>query len=169
MVEVKKMNEITEGPQLSVDLEFEFMGADLTAAFAASADGVTVSFSQTAIQSADSISLPEMVCDFNRLVDGEQITEGQVLETVRNNVCSLNPNISEGIDFSKIKFRLKELHLNIFIGRDGKKSVSYAITLEIILDGILPGIKVFHIKSLSLSLKSLPECEIRKDKCFVRS
>ncbi|XCP85350.1 hypothetical protein ABXS75_00625 [Roseburia hominis] len=149
------MNTI-HAPQMSVSLEFEFMGADLTAEYMVSDEGMTILFSSDAVESAESITLSAMTADFNELVEEQQLDERQVLQAIKNDVYISGNDASSGIiDFSKIKFRLKGLELKIFIGKDGKKSVSYAITLEILLDGILPDIKIIHIKSLNFCLKNM--------------
>lgn len=149
------MNTIN-APQMSVSLDFEFMGTALTAEYMVSEDGMTILFSSDAIEAAKSITLSAMTADFNELVEEEQIDEEQVLQAIRNDVCCAADDTANGlIDFSKIKFRLKGLELKIFIGKDGKKSVSYAITLEILLDGLLPDIKIIRIKSLNFCLKNI--------------
>ena len=142
------------GPEMSVDLEFEFMGTDLTTEYTVSDAGMTILFSSEAIESAKRITLSEMTADFNKLVEQRQLDEAQVVQAIKNDVCGAENDASNGINFSKIQFRLKGLELKIFIGKDGSKSVSYTITLEIILDGILPDIKVIHIKSLNFCLKN---------------
>ncbi len=146
--------DMINAPQMSVGLEFEFMGTDLTAQYLVSEAGMTILFSSDTIESARSIPLSKMTADFNELVEEHQLEEEQVVQAIQNDVCAPEKGIPNGLDFSKIKFRLKGLELKIFIGRDGKKSVSYAITLEIILDGILPDIKVIRIKSLNFCLKN---------------
>lgn len=148
------MNTIN-APQMSVSLDFEFMGTALTAEYRVSDEGMTILFSSDAIEAAKSITLSAMTADFNELVEEEQLHEDEVVQAIRNDVCSSADDAANGfLDFSKIKFRLKGLELKIFIGKDGKKSVSYAITLEIILDGILPDIKIIHIESLNFCLKN---------------
>lgn len=139
--------------QIAVSLEFEFMGADLSASYSISDDGMTISFSGE-VKNADHITPSAMVNDFNELMEEPQLSEEQVLQSIKGNICNLQPDIVTNIDFSKLKFRLKELRLRLFIGKDGRKTVDYAITLEIILDGMLPDIKVIHIKSLNFSLKN---------------
>lgn len=149
------MNAIN-APQMSVSLDFEFMGTTLTAEYMISDEGMTILFSSDTIESAKSITLSAMIADFNELVEEEQLDEELVVQAIKNNVCRLEKNAPDStIDFSKIKFRLKGLELKIFIGKDDKKSVSYAITLEIILDGMIPDIRIIRIKSLNFCLKNV--------------
>jgi len=52
----KNMNTI-HAPQISVSLEFEFMGTDLTAEYMISDEGITILFSSDGVESAKSITL----------------------------------------------------------------------------------------------------------------
>lgn len=141
----------TEKPQLSVGLEFTFMGVDLGAFYKKKNDVHQIFVAPMSVDNRAELTLSEMIKQFNELAGTGVLSEDDVkrkIETDKNNDTAVN------LDWKTIKFCLKMLFLNIEIGANEKaKSIEYALSLQIIADGLIPDeIEVFNIKSLTFNI-----------------
>lgn len=139
----------TEKPQLSVGLEFTFMGVDLGAYYTKKIDGYQIYVAPMNVDNKAEISLSEMIEQFNQLAGAGSLSEDDVkrkIETEENSETVAN------IDWGSIKFCLKMLFLNIDSEKD-TKTTEYALSLQIIADELIPKeITVFNVKSLSFNI-----------------
>ncbi len=141
--------QLPEKPQLSVGLEFTFMGVDLGAYYTKKTSGYQIFVAPMSVDNRVEVSLSEMVEQFNKLVDADSLSEDDVkkkIETEENSDTAMN------IDWGSIKFCLKMLFLNIDSEAD-VKTTEYALSLQIIADNLIPKeITIFNVKSLSFNI-----------------
>ena len=139
----------TEKPQLSVGLEFTFMGVDLGAYYTKKPGGYQIFVAPMNVDNKAEISLSEMIEQFNKLAGAGSLSEDDVKNKIETEE---NYDAVTGIDWNTIKFCLKMLFLNIDSGAD-TKTTEYALSLQIIADDLIPKeITVFNVKSLSFNI-----------------
>lgn len=144
-----KSLQTTEGKNLSLGLEFVFMGVDLGAYYTKTADGYQIFVAPISVDSNVGISLGEMVNQFNQLAGAGSLTENEVKEKIKTDEPT---DKVKGIDWNSIKFCLKMLFLNI-VSKEDTKTTEYALSLQIIADGLIPKeITVFNVKSMSFNI-----------------
>ena len=137
----------TEKPQLSVGLEFTFMGVDLSAYYTKKQTGYQIFVAPMNVDNKAEISLSEMIDQFNKLAGAGTLSE----EDVKKKIESEDTN-AVGIDWGAIRFCLKMLFLNIDSEAD-TKTTEYALSLQIIAEDLIPKeITVFNVKSLSFNI-----------------
>lgn len=149
MKEELEMNDVQviEKPQLSVGLEFTFMGVDLGAYYTKKNTGYRIFVAPMNVDNNTAISLSEMIKQFNQLAGAGSLSEDEVKSKIES-----EENNSNGLNWDSIKFCLKMLFLDIDREED-KNTTEYALSLQIIAEGLIPkDITVFNVKSLSFNI-----------------
>lgn len=141
--------QVTAKPQLSVGLEFTFMGVNLGSYFTNTSAGYHIFVAPLDVNNDVAVSLNEMIAQFNQLAGAGSLSEDDVKRKIG---CEENYACGANIDWNSIKFSLKMLFLDI--DREGEKNTTeYALSLRIIADGLIPkDITVFNVKSLSFNI-----------------
>lgn len=135
----------TEKPQLSVGLEFTFMGVDLGAYYTKKPNGYQIFVAPTNVDNKAAISLSEMIEQFNQLAGAGSLSE----DDVKNKI---DTDKNAGVDWGSIKFCLKMLFLNIDSETD-TKTTEYALSLQIIADKLIPEeITLINVKCLNFNI-----------------
>jgi len=141
--------QLTEKPQLSVGLEFTFMGVDLGAYYTKKPSGYQIFVAPMNVDNRAEVSLSEMIEQFNQLAGAGSLSEDNVKKKIKTEE---NSDTAANINWGSIKFCLKMLFLNIDSEAD-VKTTEYALSLQIIADGLIPkDITVFNVKSLSFNI-----------------
>lgn len=140
----------TEKPQLSVGLEFTFMGVDLGAFYTKKPGGFQIFVAPMSVDNNVGITLGEMVEQFNKLAGDGALDAEDVKKKIESEE---SPENLAGIEWDKVKFCLKMLFLNID-RETGKEDITeYALSLQILADGLIPKeITMFNVKSLSFNI-----------------
>lgn len=149
---------VYEKPQLSVGIRFMLMGVDLSAYYQKTTNGYAIFLAPSNLDNNVQLSVSEIVAEFNKMAGGG-LTEDDIKKKVGDDVqlaVAAETDEPVQLDWSKIKFCLKMLFLNIKSEtKDGKedKSVEYALSLQIIADELLPkDIHIFNVDSLSFNI-----------------
>lgn len=137
----------TEKPQLSVGLEFMFMGVDLGAYYTKKPGGYRIFVAPMNVENKAELSLKDMVDQFNRLTGEKSLSEDDVKNKIKSDE---NYDTAASLDWNSIKFSLKMLFLDI---DSQAKTTEYALSLQIIADGLIPkDITIFNVKALSFNI-----------------
>ncbi len=140
----------TENVQLSVGLEFTFMGVDISSYYKKKADGYQIFLAPMNISNDVQLTLKEMVGQFNTMAGKNILSE----DDVKNKITAEDPQ--NDINFDSLNFCLKMLFLNIESKTNGEEkntNVEYAISLQIKAEELIPKeIKIFQIDSLSFNI-----------------
>ena len=140
----------TEKPQLSVGLEFTFMGVDLGAFYTKKPGGFQIFVAPMNVDNNVGITLDEMIAQFNQLAGDGALDAEKVKEKIESEEP---PENLKDINWGTIKFCLKMLFLNIDWETDKKDIKEYALSLQILADGLIPKeITMFNVKSLSFNI-----------------
>lgn len=140
----------SEKPQISVGLEFTFMGVDLGAFYSKKPGGFQIFVAPMSVDNNVGITLDEMIAQFNQLAGDGALDAEKVKEKIESEE---SPENLAGIEWNNIKFCLKILFLNIS-RETGKEDITeYALSFQILADGLIPKeITMFNVKSLSFNI-----------------
>lgn len=146
--------------QLEVGAEITFMNVTLNSSYSKTEDGYQILIMPSNLDNIATVSIGEMINDVKELFD-EKLEQKNVEEKI-NAVQDVESDNAAAlkIDYTKIKFCLKMIYLNIKKKGD-KKTIEYAVSVQMVTDKLVPAdIKIFKVNSLSFNIWNTKNADI---------